>query len=281
MGTDAAEATAGALATAPQAGAVPREPGGHVRSIPVFEPRPGGASDRLAQAVGPDRPVRVFVAAILAGYALLVALTISVGLLLTELLVPIHGFEKSDNDINRWLAERRNPTLDDLSWFGSTLAGGLVIPAVVGLLLVVFLVRRKWLLAAFTLFAISVESGSYRATTLVVHRDRPPVDRLESLPVEASYPSGHIAASIALFGGLLLLLASRLERRWFSLVAFAFAAAIVLFVGWARMYRGMHHLTDSAAGVIMGLLALGITVFAARAATAASNRRDSARGEGS
>ena len=271
---------AAVVATVPSPPAVPD----HLerpRSVAILEPQPGGAAVRLADRIGPDHPVRVWLVVILGGYALLVALTISVGLLLTELLVPIHGFEKWDNDINRWLAERRSPTLDDLSWVGSTLAGGIVIPAVVGVLVVVFLVRRKWLLAAFTLFAIGVESGAYRATTVVVHRDRPPVDRMESLPVEASYPSGHIAASIALFGGLLLLLASRLERRWFSVVAFAVAAAIVLFVGWARMYRGMHHLTDSAAGVIMVLLALVITVFAARAATAASNRRDSARGEGS
>ncbi len=125
---------------------------------------------------------------VVAGYALLVGLTIAAGLLLTELLVPNRGFEKWDNDINRWLAERRSPGLTDLSWVGSTLAGGLVIPAVVGVLLVVFLLKRTWLLAAFTLFVICVESGSYRATTLVVHRDRPPVHRLEGLPVDGELP---------------------------------------------------------------------------------------------
>jgi undecaprenyl-diphosphatase len=152
---------------------------------------------------------------------------------------------------------------------------------VVGILVVVFLVRRKWLLAAFTLFVICIESGAYRATTLVVERDRPPVHRLEGLDPTASFPSGHIAATVALYGGLLLLLASWVGRRWFSALAIVLTIALALFVGWARMYRGMHHLTDSAAGVIMGLLALGITVFAARAATAAANARDAARGESS
>ena len=128
---------------------------------------------------------------------------------------------------------------------------------------------------------ICVESGSYRATTLIVERDRPPVHRLEGLDPTASFPSGHIAATVALYGGLLLLLASWVGRRSFSALAIALTIALALFVGWARMYRGMHHLTDSAAGVIMGLLALGITVFAARAATAAANARDAARGESS
>lgn len=247
----------------------------------VLEPRAGGPAESVARRLGTTHPVRAFLVTIVAGYALLVGLTIAAGLLLTRVLVPVRGFEKWDNDVNRWLADRRDGTLTDLSWLGSTFAGGLVIPAVVGVLVVVFLLRRKWLLAAFTLFVIGVESGSYRATTLVVERDRPPVHRLEGLDPTASFPSGHIAATVALYGGLLLLLASWVGRRWFSALAIALTIALALFVGWARMYRGMHHLTDTAAGVIMGLLALGITVFAARAATAAANARDAARGESS
>jgi PAP2 superfamily. len=76
---------------------------------------------------------------------------------------------------------------------------------------------------------------------------------------------------------VLLLLSSWLHRRWFSMLAVCLTIALALFVGWARMYRGMHHITDSAAGVVMGLLALGILVLAARAATAAANARDASR----
>jgi membrane-associated phospholipid phosphatase len=54
----------------------------------------------------------------------------------------------------------------------------------------------------------------------------------------------------------------------------ALAVAIPVFVGWSRMERGMHHLTDSIAGVILGVSALAITVFAARAAGAAAAQRD-------
>ena len=211
---------------------------------------------------------------VIAGYALLVGLTIAGGLVLTTFLVPNRGFEKWDNDVNRWLADRRDTMLTDLSWLGSTFAGGLVIPVVVGVLVVVLLLRRKWLLAAFTLFVIGVESGSYRATTLVIERDRPPVHRLEGLDPTASFPSGHIAATVALYGGLLLVLSSRVGRRWFSALAVVMTVALVLFVGWARMYRGMHHLTDTAAGVLMGVLAVAVAVFAARVAAAASKARD-------
>ena len=68
----------------------------------------------------------------------------------------------------------RTPTLIDLSWLGSTRAGGVVIPVLVGVLLVLFLflILHRWRPAAFTLFVICVESGTYRVTTFVVHRDR-------------------------------------------------------------------------------------------------------------
>lgn len=244
---------------------------------PLLEPAAGSPAERFADLVGATHPVRVFLAAALGGYALLVALTIAVGLLLTKVLLEIGGLASWDEGVNRWLARERTPRLVDLSYVGSTLAGGIVIPVVVGVLLLLFLAFRRFRLAAFTLFVIGIESGTYRATTLVIHRDRPKVQRLEGLPVDASFPSGHTAASVALFGGLLLVLASRVEQAALRILLWALVIAIPAFVIWSRMLRGMHHVTDVSAGVLMGIGALLITIFAARAAGAAAARRDAQR----
>jgi len=226
--------------------------------------------------VSEGHPVRVFLAAIFGGYALLVAAMIALGFLLTKVLLRIDALSSWDNGFSRWIVRERTSTTIDLSWAGSTLAGGLVIPVVVGVLLFVFLLSRHWRLAAFTLFVICVESGTYRAVSLVVHRDRPDVQRLEGLPVDQSFPSGHSAASVALFGGLLLVLASRIENRVIRIGLWSLAVAIPLFVIWSRNLRGMHHITDCMAGVLMGIAALAITVFACRAAGAAADQRDAA-----
>jgi undecaprenyl-diphosphatase len=244
---------------------------------PLLEPTPGGLAERFAASVGAGHPIRVFLAAILSGYAILLALTIAAGFLLTKVILKIDGVSAWDERFSRALVKERSGTTVDASWVGSTLAGGLVIPALVGLLLVVFLVTKHWRLAAFTLFVICVESGTYRGTSLVVHRDRPDVKRLESLPVDASYPSGHTAASIALLGGLLIVLASRIHNTAIRILLWTLAVAIPVFVAWSRMLRGMHHLTDVAAGVLMGIAALCITIFAARAAGAAAAQRDAAQ----
>ena len=53
---------------------------------------------------------------------------------------------------------------------------------------------------------------------------------------------------------------------------------MTLFVAASRMYRGMHHPIDVAAGALLGMAALVIIVFACRAA-AASGPRTRARAE--
>jgi undecaprenyl-diphosphatase len=241
---------------------------------PLLEPRPGGPAVWFADRFGPENPVRVFVVALLASWALLVTTMVFFGLVLIHVVLPIGGLDEADADVSQWLADNRSPTQEDVSWVGSTLTGGHVIPAVIGACLLFFLVTRRWLLAAFVLFAVALESGTYRVTSWIVPRDRPDVERLESLPVDASYPSGHTAAAIALYGGLLLLLASKFDNLALRVGALLVGIAIPLFVAWARMYRGMHHLSDVGAGVLMGLGALALIVFVARASRAASERRD-------
>lgn len=241
---------------------------------PLLRPERGGAAARFATRVGVTNPVRVFLVAVLSGYLLLAGLAIAFGLFFVDVVLSsFDGLDAWDQGIAEDLANGRTPTTEDVSWVGSTLSGGHVIPFVLGALLIVFAVQRKWLLAVYPLFLILVESGTYRATTLVVERERPDVERLEQLPVDASFPSGHTAASLALYGGLLLLLASWVNRTWFSVLAVVATLAIVAFVGWSRMFRGMHHLTDTIAALGVGLGAIVVVVFAARAATAATRNR--------
>jgi len=107
-----------------------------------------------------------------------------------------------------------------------------------------------------------------------VHRQRPQVHRLEDLPANASYPSGHTAASIAVYCGLALLLTSRISRLAPRVLIWAIAAAIPVYVAFARMYRGMHHPLDIAGGVVIGIAVLAAMVLVSRATRLAAAERD-------
>ena len=76
----------------------------------------------------------------------------------------------------------------------------------------------------------SIESATYRVTALVAPAPAPAVPRLEDLPANASYPSGHTAASIAVYAGLVFLLVSGVGSRGVRIAAWAVAIVVPIFV---------------------------------------------------
>jgi membrane-associated phospholipid phosphatase len=248
-----------------------------IADVPALEPTEGGPAQRFAQALSGRHPVTVFLIASILGYLLLATLTIALGLLLTEVVLRSGGIGSADGRFVGWLAAHRDPTRTDASLIGSIIAGGVVIPTVVGVAAVGLACFKRWRIAAFLIAAITVEAATYRTTTWVVHRDRPHVHRLEHLPANASFPSGHTAAAIAVYCGLALVLTSRVRSTWVAAVCWSIALAIPPFVALARMYRGMHHPLDTLAGVAIGIAALLVALFAARAAGHAARERDAER----
>ena len=242
--------------------------------VPVLAPRPSGPAERVAHSLGRLHPAIVFALVMLVGLAAIAILSIGLGFLVTRVVEPAWGIGAADERVNTWFALHRTSSRTHASLLGSIIAGGVVLPIVAGSLAIVFAVLRRWRTAAFFAFGLAVESATYRATTLAVHSHRPHVARLEHLPVNASYPSGHTAASIAVYGGIVLLLTSRITNTVFRSFAWLLAFSIVAFVALARMYRGMHHPLDVAGGVFVGVAALAVLVFACRAAGAAADLRD-------
>ena len=88
--------------------------------------------------------------------------------------------------------------------------------------------------------------------------------------MNASYPSGHTAASIAVYCGLALLLTSLIKNRAFRIAVWSIAVLIPVYEAMSRMYRGMHHPLDVAGGVVIGIASLYALVLACRAAGAAA-----------
>jgi membrane-associated phospholipid phosphatase len=234
-------------------------------AFPVLDKEPGRAGRRLAVLPGKGHPVWTYVCGILIAFALIACLSIVAGLVLTKVVLHAHGVANEDESLVRFLARHRSAELTDASLVGSIMAGGVVLPIIAGVAALVAAIGKHWRLAGFLLFALAVESGSYRATTLVVHRQRPEVHRLENLPVNASYPSGHTAAAIAVYCGIALLLTSRIANRGARVAIWVVAALIPVFVAFSRMYRGMHHPLDVVGGVLIGIAAVSALVLVTRA----------------
>ena len=245
-------------------------------SFPVLDARPRRAGRSLATLAGAGHPFWTYVCGVLLSFVVIAALSIVTGLLITHVVLRAHGVAGEDERLIRFLADHRSGSLTDASLVGSIMAGGVVLPIIAGIAAVTAAVAKQWRLAGFLLFALAVESGAYRATTLVVDRHRPEVHRLEALPVNASYPSGHTAASIAVYWGIALLLTSRISNVTARICIWIVAALIPVYVALSRMYRGMHHPLDVGGGVLIGIAALSAMVLVSRAAHVASSPHQSA-----
>ena len=241
-------------------------PASDARRRSLLEPR--RISSRIGRAMA-GHPVRAYVLVTVIGFALLAAATLLAGWVLQTYALPEHGFGHRDEHVNVWLAEHRTSLRTDISFWLSGIGDVYAIPALVAVTTLVAVVLRKWRAAAFILTAIAVEAATYRVTTLLIHRDRPHVHRLDDLPVNASYYSGHTAASVAVYCGVALLISWKLRSGWLKAAVWLVAIAVPLLVAASRMYRGMHHPTDVAAGLLIGIGTLIVAVTAARAAKAA------------
>jgi membrane-associated phospholipid phosphatase len=251
--------------------------GTHRGIVPVLEARPGGVAERFARRAGLRHPAAVFVAALLCGFLALAAASVLLGLLVTNVLIDIGGVGRTDESAIRSMVADRTPFLTDASSVGSAVGGAPVLPILVGIIGLVCAALRRWRIAAFAVFVLVTESATYRVTSWLVPRDRPAVPRLENLPVDESYPSGHTAAAIAVYAGLVLLLTSAIPNRALRVAAWLAAIVIPIVVAFSRMYRGMHHPLDVAAGALIGVGALLVLLFACRAAGVAQRARSSHR----
>jgi undecaprenyl-diphosphatase len=91
---------------------------------------------------------------------------------------------------------------------------------------------------------------------MVIGRSRPEVETLHSVPSTSSFPSGHVAGALVLYGSLTLVAraishSGRVPRSTWILPVVA-----VLIVASSRVYEGVHFPTDVVAGLVLGLGAL-------------------------
>jgi undecaprenyl-diphosphatase len=222
-----------------------------------MRPSTGGATGRLSEdrrdADLADVTLRWSdLGLFLACYMGLVVAWVGIG----EAITHSPSIQARDQSVAGWLVDSRTATLDTLSALGSSLAATAVKVAVTAVIAIAMRVAwERWREPLMMVVPLVLEASAFITVTYVVSRPRPEVERLESSPVDSSFPSGHVAAAAA-YGALIIIVYWHVRNRIARASIIVLSVAIPIVVAWARMYRGMHHLTDVIAGVLLGIVSV-------------------------
>jgi membrane-associated phospholipid phosphatase len=244
----------------------------------VLDAPPGSFADRIGWRARRHHPFTVGFWVALPGLVVLAALLIGLGLLLTHVL--LHGpVGRWDERADEWFVAHRTPTLNAVTSVATTIGSTTTVLAIGVVAVVLLALRRLWGEIGLVVTALVIEVAVFLATTFLVERPRPAVPRLDSAPPTSSFPSGHAAAAIALWVSLALVVTAHVRNATARTLVWVIAIAVPLFVGLARLYRGMHHPTDVMASVVLGGGAVVISLLAVRAASRAADVRRAGTGE--
>lgn len=194
------------------------------------------------------------------GYGGLSALWLMLGLVVSR--APLLGaLRAGDVSASHWVQARRNAGLTDVA-NGASASMNTLAAIVTGAAVMALLRRSGWRTALAVPVAMSLELLVFLTVNLAVARPRPAIPHVGSTPTTHSFPSGHAAVAVVIWVGGALLLTRHAARAIRRSAAVTVATVPPLLVGLARLYRGMHHLSDVVAGWLLGGATLWVVFVA-------------------
>ena len=134
-----------------------------------------------------------------------------------------------------------------VTWFGTWVA----LLVVLGLLAVACIRRRlPVLILGIALVAWAGEAVGVAVGKAMVERQRPPERIWLTVAHGSSWPSGHTAVAVVLFGTLALAAGLTVRSRAVRVLAWALASLMVVAVAYSRIELGVHWSTDTLGSVL-------------------------------
>ena len=123
--------------------------------------------------------------------------------------------------------------------------------------------KKKFALTFGTTYGIGVAFNYL--LKLIINRPRPyAVDSMVINKMQAvgqSFPSGH-ALSASIIGCFLVVwIIDKVKNKWLKAGLISLIAIFLLLVAFSRMYLGQHYLSDTIAGIVLGIVYSCIAFF--------------------
>ncbi|WP_404389343.1 phosphatase PAP2 family protein [Humibacillus xanthopallidus] len=189
---------------------------------------------------------------VLAPAVVLFGVIVGIGFLIVGPLADLKSEESISTSLAGGRTELWNAITNVWSRIGNT---EIIIGVCIIMVALVWWRTKEWWYAVVPALAISAQASVFVAATTITGRDRPEVTRLDPAPPTSSYPSGHMGAATALYLTFAMM-AQRIELPWLRRLVTALCVLVPLLVGYARLYRGMHHLSDIVIGAVNGVICM-------------------------
>ena len=158
-----------------------------------------------------------------------------------------------DDDVSRWVADNVPGGVEWVArvftWLGGV-AGTVVVAGVAAIVLWRASRRADAMFVVLSVLGITALVALLKA---IYQRARPDLGSSIPLPHSSSFPSGHAATAVVVYGALGLLLAERARSPLRAAAWLAAAAVMALTIGASRVLLNVHFLSDVAAGFAVGL----------------------------
>lgn len=144
-----------------------------------------------------------------------------------------------------------------LAWLGSVN----VVAAMTVVLSIILVIRKRSVYAAFFPAIAMIGTGILNTTyKQLINRERPDWLPLYD-PSGYSFPSGHTMAIVSFCGVCIYLSMMYVKSRSKRLIVLILMVTISIFMGFSRIYLGVHFFTDIVGGVLLSISWLCLGIF--------------------
>jgi undecaprenyl-diphosphatase len=166
----------------------------------------------------------------------------------------------TDHRVAQWMEMHNSETGERIALVAS-LFGDHILWPLVGVVTLVLLVRRAWPQAMLLACGAGGSSLLNAVLKSQIHRGRP-IFAAEFNVDHSSFPSGHAMNSTVAYGLLAYLIGLRLHSQRAHAWLVVATAAVVLGIGFTRIYLDVHFLSDVLAAYAAGGLWLAVCITA-------------------
>jgi membrane-associated phospholipid phosphatase len=179
------------------------------------------------------------------------------GLLFSQLAEGVAGggaIVHVDGAVTSWLHTHATGLATGVLSMVTQLGGAEVLLAVTLVASLALVLRRRVAHAALMVAALAGGEALNWALKAAFERPRPEFAEPLATAAGFSFPSGHAMVSLTVYGALAFVIARGVESWRIRLLVLVSAVALVLAIGFSRVYLGVHYPSDVLAGYSAGLV---------------------------